>query len=451
LDCIIIGAGLAGLSSALTLQRAGKRVCILEGRSRVGGRVFTHPAGIDLGASWLSGDVNSSVYDVAKAHNLALLPSNTCSPTLYEAGGALEGATASSVASTFEALEGRVAELSAGLREAGRSAPYAELWASAIAGAQVSGDMDAYMHRMSAAHQETLYAAPLASLSGAWYHEPPNQGQEYVFTRGFSEVPRALAGALEPGTLFLNTRVTEIHWSEEAGGGVRVVCGQRVFLGKAAICTLPLGVLKAACLGANGAPVFRPPLPEAHARAIHNLGFGTLNKAWAVLERDPEPSNPAVNCLVYLGGVGCGGSGGGSSPGDPFPFPYLLKVRREDGTCAITGLCVGSGEATVGTMTSTLIKQLSLMFGEGLPPIRSVGAVQWDKDELALGSYSYQSLESTPADRVALRAPLGALCFAGEHCETVGCGYTHGALQSGTRAAELVAESLALQLQVEVK
>ncbi len=41
LDVIVIGAGLSGLEAALTLEENGLRTLTLEGRNRVGGRVFT--------------------------------------------------------------------------------------------------------------------------------------------------------------------------------------------------------------------------------------------------------------------------------------------------------------------------------------------------------------------------------------------------------------------------
>jgi len=40
-DTIVIGAGLSGLNAAMMLQEAGQDVLVLEGRKRLGGRVYT--------------------------------------------------------------------------------------------------------------------------------------------------------------------------------------------------------------------------------------------------------------------------------------------------------------------------------------------------------------------------------------------------------------------------
>jgi len=40
-DCIVVGAGYAGLSAAKKLKEAGKDVLVLEARARIGGRVYT--------------------------------------------------------------------------------------------------------------------------------------------------------------------------------------------------------------------------------------------------------------------------------------------------------------------------------------------------------------------------------------------------------------------------
>src|SRR5688572_20525337 len=57
-SCVIIGAGLAGLSAAYKLKAAGWEVTVLDGRDRLGGRVFSHTFKdtnliCELGAEWV--------------------------------------------------------------------------------------------------------------------------------------------------------------------------------------------------------------------------------------------------------------------------------------------------------------------------------------------------------------------------------------------------------------
>lgn len=58
LDCIVVGAGIAGLVAARDLMRKGKDVVVLEARPRVGGRIEAVPLPdgelIDLGGQWVS-------------------------------------------------------------------------------------------------------------------------------------------------------------------------------------------------------------------------------------------------------------------------------------------------------------------------------------------------------------------------------------------------------------
>src|SRR5690606_7828173 len=59
-DCIIVGAGICGLSAARDLVRAGRSVSILEARDRIGGRINTHDSPhfsmpVELGAEFVHG------------------------------------------------------------------------------------------------------------------------------------------------------------------------------------------------------------------------------------------------------------------------------------------------------------------------------------------------------------------------------------------------------------
>jgi monoamine oxidase len=56
-DVVVIGAGLAGLAAARTLEAAGVHAVVLEARDRVGGRVLNHDLGngevVEVGGEWI--------------------------------------------------------------------------------------------------------------------------------------------------------------------------------------------------------------------------------------------------------------------------------------------------------------------------------------------------------------------------------------------------------------
>jgi monoamine oxidase len=91
LDAIVVGAGWAGLTSALQLSKAGKKVLCLEARKRLGGRAFTHTwnedtpmdnnerglpddqkgHSVDFGCSYIHGyEEGNPVKELAKRHGV---------------------------------------------------------------------------------------------------------------------------------------------------------------------------------------------------------------------------------------------------------------------------------------------------------------------------------------------------------------------------------------------
>lgn len=89
----IIGAGLAGLRCADILLQHGFQVTIIEGRDRIGGRLYQERLGnghlVDMGPNWIHGTDDNPMLDLAKQTGTAVGTWDLTSYVFDEAGSLL--------------------------------------------------------------------------------------------------------------------------------------------------------------------------------------------------------------------------------------------------------------------------------------------------------------------------------------------------------------------------
>ena len=247
LDCVVVGAGAAGLAAAATLREAGRTFVVLEARDRLGGRAHTvrlsGGQAAERGAEYLHGARVATwefVTRLGLATHLASGPTRIGVPEYRGGEWRPEGASDS---------DGALRGLGAALAIA--DAADVSLH-EALVRAGFTGD------RLRAAEGRMEVLSPIdptvvsaRSAAAAWRLVAPETAN-FVLVGGYAELWDGLSRPFAD-RIQLASPVTALEWS---GAGVAAFADGRIFAGRTAIVTLPVGVLE------SGGVAFRPDLPD---------------------------------------------------------------------------------------------------------------------------------------------------------------------------------------------
>lgn len=414
---LIIGAGLSGLAAAQKLKAAGHEVIVLEGRDRIGGRIWTSTRWpelpLDLGASWIHGVKGNPITSLADRIQAKRIATSYDSAIVYDVDGEPLDDEAE------ETLEDLREQLFKRLRKAqdkNRDASVRSVAEKLLNELDDDDETQRYLNFVLSGNIEQEYAGSAEELSAHWYDSAKHYpGNDALFPSGFHVIPKHLAEGLNIET---GQTVQEIHWQETP---LRVVTKTREFTADRVLVTLPLGVLKA------GNVRFVPALPEKKQTAIATLGMGVLNKCYL---RFPEVFWPNdVDWLEYIA----------EEHGE---WTEWVSFVRTTGQPVLLGFNAGTRGREIEAMTDEQIVEsametLRILYGDDIPEPTDFQITRWASDPFARGSYSFCSVGSTPEMRRELARPLdGKLFFAGEATSVDYYGTADGAYQSGLRAAE---------------
>lgn len=416
---IVVGAGLAGLAAARDLTRQGFKVTVVEGRERIGGRIWTSHAWpglpMDLGASWIHGTEGNPLAILADAIGVKRLATSYDLSMALDANGKAIDLTASyAMAESVIAAARKKAEM----READQSLEAALVASTAW---QKAGEDDrrAIRHVLSGS-VEAEYGGAASDVS-TWHFDESKEfpGGDALFPDGFDQIVAHLAKDLA-----IRTSAPVAAIAPEGKGVAVTLRGGDVLKADHVLVTVPLGALKAGNIS------FGQPLAHSRQRAIETIGMGLLNKCWLRFDRVAWPGN--VDWIEWLG----------PKPGYWSQWVSLARVAGAPVLLAFHAADAARSLEPLSDveMATEAHRALQSMFGADFPAPTGIQVTRWSLDPFAHGAYSFNAVGTTPATRKALAGSdwNGRIVFAGEACAALHFGTAHGAILSGEIAARTI-------------
>jgi monoamine oxidase len=401
----VAGAGLAGLTAAYELQRAGAEVIVLEARDRVGGRVWSrrleNGAVVEMGAEFLLPG-NTAIRELAAELGLGLWDKGMRYGSREPRGG---------IGTTVEEMEAAARVLGAALKTAPPDLPARRF----LDGLDISaGAREALVARVEISSANSAGEVAARDLAGIAHvdREPAPS-----IAGGNQGLALALAERLG-AAVQLRSPVDRIAWH---GGGDASGEGKRAPASAVRLRAAGTELDADACVVAVPASVidgiaFDPPLPAHLSGALQSIRYGHAAKLFVPLRTLAPPGAVMSVPDRYWTWSATGDDGGAVQP-------VVSAFAGSAG--ALDRLDVANGPGRWLGLLAGLRPDLDLDTGGAL-------LSTWADDPWARAAYS----TSPPGDLPdTFAGAFGPLAFAGEHLGGAYAALMEGAIRSGRRAA----------------
>lgn len=438
---VVIGAGLAGLTAARELTKAGIDVIVLEARDRVGGRTCSRLTSdgtlLDLGAQWL-GPTQDRLAALAKEVGATTFPTYNEGKNIeiyrgerYVYEGAIPMGDPAAMMEVIEAM----LELNLMAEDVPLDAPWTAPEAAKWDGQTVETWLQAHLESEHARQLMTLAVESVFSVEPRdlsllhllfYIHSGGNLNQlisvadgaqEQRFHQGAQYISERVA--LELGErVVLNAPVHTIYHTEQ---GVRAISDPLEVRAQQAIIALPPTL--------SGRLRYRPALPAYRDQFTQRMPMGTVIKVQCLYKR------PFWRDDGYSGQV-TSDSGAvrltfDNSPSSATSGVLMGFIEGDEGRAW--------GRKTSAERRAEVISCFVRYFGEQAAHPYAFEELNWADEEYSRGCYAgFMAPGVWLAYGEALRQPIGRLHWAGTETSSVWNGYMEGAVRSGERAAQAI-------------
>jgi monoamine oxidase len=411
-DVLVIGAGVAGLAAASKLAEAGRKVHILEARSRLGGRVMTQhenglPHAVELGAEFVH-DWPKEITELASAKHNALY--HVLGDHRQENHGQLK---------IMKDIWKDIFMVFGGLKHLKKDESLKEYLGHLK---KISTHQkylaEAFIEGFDAAESEKISAKSLADFVDEVSDHGFRLGR---FLNGYDGLLENFQN--QNVAVYFNTVVKSVKWSRFHAEISAEMNGQtEKWTATQVLTTVPVGVLKAPS-EEKGAIRFQPPLSEK-SKALKKIEMGPVVKIILLFD---EIFWPPELAFVHL------------SEKSPFqviwtyaPFQVPLLALWAGGSLAIP-----LSKRDEREILTTALEVVEKTFKPKKFRLQKYFFHNWQKDPFARGAYAYPAVGGMKSAEILAKPVEGTLFFAGEAMNLKGpTGTVDAAISSGYRAAE---------------
>ncbi len=449
---LIAGAGLAGLAAALELAQLGFAVTVIEGRDRIGGRVFTLREGFSADQHVeIGGELIGNGYKRLLAYATKLGVAYEDVPPDVTTGGSVASqlsgiSSAAIMKGKFYAVGDRLdphpydlkGDEAAGLPPSLLSKYTRQISQEVAMNPALMASFD-QLSLADVLRQRGVSAGGIklmnialnyndietVSAASLIFDSQRRMGAGNKACRligGNDSLPKALAAAAQKAgvTIILNATIKEIHHATDVvsikfqnqTGKLETLSAEKL------VCTIPFAALRDV--------VFSPPLPAAKAKAINELAYTYITKVYLQGNRAQWNKRQI-----------------GSSIWTDTPIERIFSVAGKNADTSENAVGIfaawmdGQGARAPDAMTDDARQEWARReFEKALPfmvgSIKTLQTKSWANDKFARGAYAHYTRGQVTKLQPAIKMAVGAIHFAGEHTAEKSPGM-EGALESAER------------------